>query len=85
MNKRIEWTRRALADFDSLDPPVRQRITEALERFAETGYGDIQTLKGTDGESRLRVGRWRVRLIEDDSENVIRIQRVLHRREAYRL
>ena len=84
MNKRMVWTRRALADFDRLDRPVRQQIIEALERFAETGYGDIQPLKGTDGESRLRVGRWRVRLIEDNAENVIHIQRVLHRSEAYR-
>ena len=82
--KRIEWTRRALADFNSLDRPVRQQVMDALDRLAETGYGDVQPLKGTDGESRLRVGRWRVRMIEDDAENDIYIQRIQHRREAYR-
>ena len=41
-----------------LDVKPRQRILEALERFAATGIGDVKRLQGLDPpEWRLRVGR----------------------------
>ncbi len=47
----------------------------------------MKRLQGIDPpEFRLRVGDWRVRFHQDQQKEkqVIRILRVLHRREAYR-
>lgn len=58
------------------------RVFAALQRFADTGEGDITKLKGTD-ELRLRVGDYRVRFVQTES-HAIQVKRVLHRSEAYR-
>lgn len=82
----VLWTRRAVADLRGLENNVRQRIRDAVNRYADTGLGDVRRLRGYDREWRLRVGQWRVRFTYDDnSESItILILRVLHRREAYR-
>jgi mRNA-degrading endonuclease RelE of RelBE toxin-antitoxin system len=66
-----------------LDQPVAARVIGAIERFAETGAGDVKRLRGASAEYRLRVGDWRVRFDQPDKD-IIRILRVLHRRETYR-
>lgn len=81
--KRIEWTEAALEDLATLDKGIARRVQKAVERFAETGIGDVKRLQSVNPpEYRLRVGDWRARF-ELDSE-VIRILRVRNRREAYR-
>ena len=61
MSWRAEWTQRALKDVARLDRPMRERIVAAVERFAETGMGDVRRLRGKEQEIyRLRVGEWRV-------------------------
>ena len=82
----VLWTRRAAADLRGLEENVRQRVRNAVNRYAETGLGDVRRLRGYDREWRLRVGQWRVRFTyDDDSESItILVLRVLHRREAYR-
>ena len=52
--------------------------------LAGTGHGDVVKLRGYEGEWRLRVGQWRVRLAFEHETRTIRVLRVLHRREAYR-
>jgi mRNA-degrading endonuclease RelE of RelBE toxin-antitoxin system len=60
-----------------------QRAKQAVERFAETGAGNIKRLQGiAPPEFRLRVGDYRVRF-HQDSETLL-ILRVRNRREAYR-
>jgi len=80
--KRIEWTGQARADVRQLDVPTAMRIFVAVQRFAETGEGDVSKLRGTD-ELRLRVGDYRVRFVEPDAATM-QIKRVLHRSAAYR-
>lgn len=41
------------------------RIFTALQRFAETGAGNVNKLRGDTDELRLKVGDFRVRFIED--------------------
>jgi len=53
-----------------------------LQRFVETGVGDVRKLEGNTEDLRLRVGDWRVRFVEE-SESVI-VKRVRHRSEVYR-
>jgi mRNA-degrading endonuclease RelE of RelBE toxin-antitoxin system len=58
-------------------------ILAAIQRLAETGAGRVKTLKGRDGEKRLRVGDYRVRFTEERPDT-LRIHTVRNRREAYR-
>jgi mRNA-degrading endonuclease RelE of RelBE toxin-antitoxin system len=79
----IEWTGSALHDMTGLDQGIARRVKLAVERFAETGAGNVKRLHGIDPpEFRLRVGDWRVRF-HNDGETVL-VLRVRNRREAYR-
>jgi mRNA-degrading endonuclease RelE of RelBE toxin-antitoxin system len=54
-----------------------------VERFSETGSGNIKRLQGIDPpEFRLRVGDYRVRFPIDG--HILCILRVRNRKEAYR-
>ena len=84
MNRELRWNRQAAADFDRLPEQLRDRVLVALERLAETGHGDLSKLRGRQNQWRLRVGDWRVIITFADHRRIIRVLRVLHRREAYR-
>jgi mRNA-degrading endonuclease RelE of RelBE toxin-antitoxin system len=58
-------------------------VKQAVERFADTGAGNVKRLQGVDPpEYRLRVGDYRVRFhLESET---IRLLQVRNRREAYR-
>lgn len=60
MIRRVVFRPAALRDFARLDRIVQARIDAALLRYANTGFGDIKALTGRPGESRLRVGEWRL-------------------------
>ena len=67
----------------ALDQRIARRVKQAVERFAETGAGDVRKLQGIDPpEYRLRVGDWRVRFHRH--EQTIRVLRVRNRSQAYR-
>ena len=79
----IDWARQAKADLAKLAKRDSERIKRAIKRLADSGYGDLQRLRGFDPpQHRLRVGDWRVTLRLE--AGTIRVIRVLHRREAYR-
>jgi mRNA interferase RelE/StbE len=79
----VEWTETALDDMAGLDKGIARRVKQSVERFAETGAGNVKRLQGIDPpEFRLRVGDYRVRFQQDD--DTMRILRVRNRREAYR-
>jgi mRNA-degrading endonuclease RelE of RelBE toxin-antitoxin system len=81
--REVEWTETALDDMGALDKGIARRVKQAVERFADTGAGNVKRLQGIDPpEYRLRVGDYRVRF-HPESE-VIRVLRVRNRREAYR-
>jgi mRNA interferase RelE/StbE len=72
----------ARRDLRRLDPPVRRRIIDTLDRFVANPFGgDIRRLNTV--EWRLRVGDWRVRFAFDDQQRVIVVLRVLPRGRAY--
>jgi len=81
MNKRIVWTEPAKADVRRLDKATAMQVFFALQRFAESGEGDVKALKGRD-ELRLRIGDYRLFFVA--TTDAIEVRRVLHRREAYR-
>ena len=79
---RLSYTEKAIRDLESLPPDTRQRIVEAVERFAESGAGDVRALRGQwRGRYRLRVGAWRV-VFRINRDMVV--LRVLHRGQVYR-
>ena len=85
MRWEVEWRRRALTDLAALEPQIRRRIEDAIERMAADGRRDsLQKLHGRNDEWRLRVGDWRVRLEFDHPNNIVTVLRVRHRREVYR-
>jgi len=57
-------------------------ILSALHRFAESGVGEVKSLKGRE-ELRLRIGDYRLFFVCSDA-NTIEVRRVRHRGEAYR-
>ena len=78
----VHYTDRAAKDMENLPFKDRQRVLDAVDRFAESGVGDVRALGGRwHGRFRLRSGTWRVIF---RMENGIVVIRVLHRREAYR-
>jgi mRNA interferase RelE/StbE len=80
----VIWAARAEKDRDGLDAVARTRVLAAIERYAESGHGDVARLAGRPGQYRLRAGDWRVLFALDASRAELIVQRVRHRREAYR-
>ena len=81
--REFEWTEPALEDMAALDKGIARRVKQTVERFADTGAGNVKRLQGIDPpEYRLRVGDYRVRFhLEGETIQVLRIR---NRREAYR-
>jgi mRNA-degrading endonuclease RelE of RelBE toxin-antitoxin system len=81
--REVEWTETALDDMAALDKGIARRVKQAVERFADTGAGNVKRLQGIDPpEYRLRVGDYRVRFHMNDE--TVQVLRVRNRREAYR-
>jgi mRNA-degrading endonuclease RelE of RelBE toxin-antitoxin system len=82
---RLTWSSRALRDSDRLDPSARERIVAALDRYADTRYGDVTKLAGLNPpEYRLRVGSWRVRFAWDQAAGVVTVLHVFRRSQGYK-
>jgi len=56
----IHFTDEARKEVQGLDPSVAHRVARALERLANSGYGDVKHLHQQGDTNRLRVGDWRV-------------------------
>ena len=79
----IAWTGTALEDMAGLDKGIARRVKQSVERFAETGAGNVKKLQGIDPpEYRLRAGDYRIRFHNDGV--TVTVLRVRNRREAYR-
>lgn len=84
MNLSISWARSAVKDALRLDAATRTRVRAGLQRFAQTGHGDVKRLQATRIEEyRLRVADWRVRFTVDWESRVLTVLRVVHRSDAY--
>ena len=81
--KRVLFRPQAANDLERLPNTSRDQIEDAIERFAQTGHGDVKMLAGEKRQLRLRVGDWRVRFIYEKPD-IIRILHIRNRLEAYR-
>lgn len=85
MKLAVTWRSPARRELRRLDRPEQRRVIAAVERFAETGHGDVVRLTGMNPpQHRLRVGPWRVRLTVDPTGRVLHVLHVLPRDKAYR-
>jgi phage-related protein len=46
--KETEWTDTALDDMAALDKRIARRVKQAVERFADTGAGNVTRLQSID-------------------------------------
>jgi mRNA interferase RelE/StbE len=83
MTWEVSWTGPALRDLRRLDRTTTRRIRQAVNRYAETRYGDVIPLQGREEEWRLWVGQWRVLFTFDEANESMMILRVLPRGRAY--
>ena len=81
--KRVLFRPQAARDLERLPNRDRDQVEDAIERFAQTGFGDAKMLAGEGRQLRLRVGDWRVRFVYEKPD-IIRILHIRNRREAYR-
>ena len=83
---KIKATRPALDALAELPAGVRTRVHDAVRQLAQNPLEgrSVKKLRGSPNRYRLRVGEYRV-IYEADQENrLIKIERVRHRRDAYR-
>ena len=81
--KRVLFRPQAARDLERLPNRDRDQVEEAIERFVQTGSGDVKMLTAEGRQLRLRVRDWRVRFIYEKPD-IIRILHIRNRREAYR-
>jgi len=78
------YSQQFLSDLHKLDPPVQQRILEAIEaKLLMDPFKHAKKLIGKTGPGRwrFRVGDYRIRF--DIEGRVLLFYRVRHRREIY--
>lgn len=80
----IEVKKSAQKELQQISPPYNQKIVEAINALAENpGPEGVKKLKGEEAY-RIRVADYRVVYTIDDVIQIVEIQRIRHRRDAYR-
>ncbi len=82
---RVEFRGSAERELRRIDPQIVPRIMEAIRGLAEEPRpAGTRKLAGSEQAYRIRVGDYRVVYTVDDAQKMVSIDRVRHRREAYR-
>lgn len=82
----VTTTTHARHELRRLDRQAAVRIAAAIDRFSQTGEGDVRTIEGRAvqvARYRLRVGEWRVLFDLDEEAGEMIIRRVRPRGSAY--
>ena len=75
---------RARRDLKALPSRDREAVLKALRQLtAAFGSADVKKLEGKAGSWRLRVGRWRVLFMLNNTAGLITVDRVVSRDHAY--
>lgn len=78
--KTISYTTLATRQLRKLPAEIRERVIEKIQRYAESGAGDVKALVGQPG-ARLRVGDYRIIFVE--AAEAISVRAVGHRSDIY--
>lgn len=82
---RVLVERSAEKDLKRLSPGIQARVAVALRSLEENPRpSGSRKLAGTKHDWRIRVGDYRIIYEIADVIRVVRVQRIRHRREAYR-
>jgi mRNA interferase RelE/StbE len=81
----VKWKPSALKEIKSIDPRTIPRIIQSVEKLTHNPfpYG-FRKIQGGGHSFRIRAGDYRIIYQVFDSELVIEIIRVRHRKESYR-
>ena len=79
----IDYSGRAEKDINRLDPPIRRRVFDALEKLSADPDSSKLRKLASRPESRLRVGDWRVLVELNPKAHTIVVKHVLPRGRAY--
>jgi mRNA interferase RelE/StbE len=80
---RLLYTRRATKDIQKLDPPVKKRVGQTLQRYARAPLEHAEKLTNPElGSYRFRIGDYRV-IFDLQGEKIV-VLRVGHRRDIYK-
>jgi mRNA interferase RelE/StbE len=78
---KIIYSEPAKEDLDALPAKFAAQFVKKIGRFENGLHGDIKQLRGHDITYRLRMGDFRI--LFDVTKDVIVIQRIKNRKEAY--
>jgi mRNA interferase RelE/StbE len=68
----------------NISEPFHSHIIESLQQLKDDPrFGNAIKMKGSEGY-RLRVGNYRILYDINDTEEIITLRRIAHRREVYR-
>jgi mRNA interferase RelE/StbE len=82
---RVDLTRQAQRQYDALDRPIRRRLDPVIEALGtDPRPPGSKLLVGTPGLRRVRMGDWRVIYTVKDTEVLVLVVAIGHRREIYR-
>lgn len=82
---RIALKHSAEKDLDSINEPFISSIINEIENLEKNPRNEkVKKLVGKDNKYRLKVGYYRVLFFIDEEEKIIKIARVLHRKDAYK-
>ncbi|HLH72825.1 MAG TPA: type II toxin-antitoxin system RelE/ParE family toxin [Chloroflexota bacterium] len=85
MNYDLRITRSADRSLAKLPRTVQERIDLAIDQLATDPRPEgSQRLTGTEPIYRIRVGDYRVLYTVDDTDKIVTVVRIGHRREVYR-
>jgi mRNA interferase RelE/StbE len=74
----------ALKELGQIPPPYRKKIIDAIETLSDNPKPEgVKKLKGEEAY-RIRVADYRIIYTIEDILKVVEVQRVRHRKDAYR-
>jgi mRNA-degrading endonuclease RelE of RelBE toxin-antitoxin system len=79
----VIWSPAARAQLRAIDRATALHILQSIDRYLDTGLGDVIQLQPPRTEFRLRTGDYRVLFLRIE-ERTIEVLRVRHRSQAYR-
>ncbi len=72
-------------DLDRIHEPFKSSIIKEIENLELNPRNEkVKKLVGKENEYRLKIGNFRVLLCIFEAEKLIKIARVLHRKDAYK-
>lgn len=81
----ITFKKSALKELSDISKPYNQNIAIAIDKLTENPKPDgVKKLKGEENAYRIRIGDYRVIYTIEDVIKIVEIQRIRHRKDAYK-